>query len=874
MGNGYGLKFNGGTPEMINAGPVRQSAPYTYSDPNGDIVFYVTFDGVFNKNGNMMENGTRLVSTVSDIYIIPKPGSKGLYYVFYLKNLNKTGNWFNDLAVLYAIVDPSASKVIERDQVIYEGLHGHFTVSGKCSNDTYWLVGEDDTNMDLDTDTFVAYKITAAGIASEPVRSVPASIGNSAWLKFSPRGDKIVFTYRGNWIGNQPDEGVALSDFDMETGVVSKAIRLAEPGWRTEFSASGDKLYLAGLLERMTEVLQFDLSSGNEKTILASETRVYNGPVKLYNIQLAPDGKIYLTQVVNQRALAVINYPERQGVASEVKTEAIIFPEIFYSMLPVFSSNFLYNYPVKADAGRDRQLCQGQQVALGGAYNSNYTYAWEPSTHLSDPTSPNPVFRYTGSATERLELTYTLYVNDGSCTRRDEVKVTVLPPSENTVIVGSQLVCPGLVGAEYKVSEAQAGYNYEWAVTGGQIESGQGTSAIKVNWGVANKDAQVSVKAINSAGCEIGIGSLPVELTEELKPQNPQGPAQICLDQATGIRYTLPAANTHSVYNWNITGGSIIAGQGSSEVIVNWHASGNNKLWVQEQSNTATAVCAGTSEILEVTVVEDKTTIALTLATISSDSGDKAALDWEVSGTLPLNSEIILLRRISGSEAWTKVAGLQKDTRGFQDSNLQGSQEVYEYKLQTTNSCGLVLESNVHRTIRLQSQVNVAQSAATLTWSAYAGWPQGVAFYEVWGKIDSDEAYMLMHRFDSSTLSFTGIDPKLGFNHHYKIRAVAADGNLVSWSNSILLMFQHTLQIPNIFTPNGDGLNDTFLIPMLELYPDNELVVFNRLGNEVYRKKSYQSNWTGENVTSGTYFYQLYIKKLNRYYKGWVEIVK
>jgi len=75
------------------------------------------------------------------------------------------------------------------------------------------------------------------------------------------------------------------------------------------------------------------------------------------------------------------------------------------------------------------------------------------------------------------------------------------------------------------------------------------------------------------------------------------------------------------------------------------------------------------------------------------------------------------------------------------------------------------------------------------------------------------------------------------------------------------------LTIPNTFTPNGDDFNDNFVIRGLtELYPENELQIFNRWGNIVFERKNYQNDWdglferTGEKVPDGTYFYKLEIE--------------
>ncbi|MBN2779167.1 MAG: gliding motility-associated C-terminal domain-containing protein, partial [Bacteroidales bacterium] len=80
----------------------------------------------------------------------------------------------------------------------------------------------------------------------------------------------------------------------------------------------------------------------------------------------------------------------------------------------------------------------------------------------------------------------------------------------------------------------------------------------------------------------------------------------------------------------------------------------------------------------------------------------------------------------------------------------------------------------------------------------------------------------------------------------------------------------------NVFTPNNDGINDYFVISNLEMYPDNELVVLNRWGNEVYSKKSYDNSWNGSNLTEGTYFYVLKVKMCDEYktLNGYITILE
>lgn len=67
-------------------------------------------------------------------------------------------------------------------------------------------------------------------------------------------------------------------------------------------------------------------------------------------------------------------------------------------------------------------------------------------------------------------------------------------------------------------------------------------------------------------------------------------------------------------------------------------------------------------------------------------------------------------------------------------------------------------------------------------------------------------------------------------------------------------------KIPTLFTPNGDGVNDTFVIIGLDQYQQNKLVIVNRWGNEVYNQTNYQNDWAGTGLNEGTYYYLLQVK--------------
>lgn len=113
-----------------------------------------------------------------------------------------------------------------------------------------------------------------------------------------------------------------------------------------------------------------------------------------------------------------------------------------------------------------------------------------------------------------------------------------------------------------------------------------------------------------------------------------------------------------------------------------------------------------------------------------------------------------------------------------------------------------------------------------------------------------------------------------------KVQADQPDRNLIDNSaiSKINMVAGKELLIPNLFTPNGDGINDTFEIRGLSNYAENELVIVNRWNNEVYSKKKYDNSWAGEGLNEGTYFYLLKVRKNSgsewQVFKGYITLIR
>jgi len=141
-----------------------------------------------------------------------------------------------------------------------------------------------------------------------------------------------------------------------------------------------------------------------------------------------------------------------------------------------------------------------------------------------------------------------------------------------------------------------------------------------------------------------------------------------------------------------------------------------------------------------------------------------------------------------------------------------------------------------------------------------------------WSKVPGDAQAVIIDPSNPQTLVTNlsdRVDNKFVWTISNGVCPVESDEVIVS-----IILFR----IPNGFSPNGDQINDYFVISGIMDYP-NELIILNRQGTEVFRAINYQNDWdgkysSGDDVPDDTYYYILYYTKEGTRYveNGWLII--
>ena len=112
------------------------------------------------------------------------------------------------------------------------------------------------------------------------------------------------------------------------------------------------------------------------------------------------------------------------------------------------------------------------------------------------------------------------------------------------------------------------------------------------------------------------------------------------------------------------------------------------------------------------------------------------------------------------------------------------------------------------------------------------------------------------------------------------VRNAAAANYIINYIDGVLNITPNAgvIEIPNMFTPNGDGINDTWVIKNINTFSNSVVSVFNRYGAQVFFSKGYVSPWDGryfnQELPTGVYYYIIKTAPKEKPFTGHLTITR
>ncbi|MDR6782292.1 gliding motility-associated-like protein [Pedobacter africanus] len=108
--------------------------------------------------------------------------------------------------------------------------------------------------------------------------------------------------------------------------------------------------------------------------------------------------------------------------------------------------------------------------------------------------------------------------------------------------------------------------------------------------------------------------------------------------------------------------------------------------------------------------------------------------------------------------------------------------------------------------------------------------------------------------------------------------ATNASGNTESNTINLIVPGDVKIRATNILSPNGDGINDKWVIDHIDFYPNNEVKIFDRTGRLMYSKKAYDNSWegtlNGAPLAEGTYYYTINFGTGRPSFSGFITLTR
>lgn len=846
-----GLQFDnsGGTPTVANDPAfVIYEAISVVSNCEGDLQFYTDGTKVYDGSHTLMVNGSGLLgsqenntnpqsgSSPNGVLVIGDPSDTAKYYIFTVGETNSGGanGWRYHLVDMSlpgnGTVQNPLGEVISKNTLLVGATAEGQAVVGNTCGDSIWVSAHGYAN-----DSLFAVPITAAGgvgtvVGTKIGPTLTSANGSRGSADFNPQGTKFAMGYL--WPG-----GGHVMDFSFSTGVFSNAIVIPGTGqgvYGVEFSGNGNYAYFSHWTFR--RINRWDVAAGTNYLLIDEGLSAPAGE-GYGDLERGPDGKIYMGHITKGTPVPITYLSAIENPDTNVTTD-IVFTKNFIDVgvpvdigLPQMllkPGNMIWESEIKLPAGSTTVCDKGGVLQLTA---SPACGNWSGGAYVDN----NGAFDPSGLATPGA---YKVYYSVNECVAADSIEFTVedcCPP----LVVNDLQICEG-TNAFNVMSLVDTGIGI-WSLTGSPSGTGilatlsdslfDASNYTKGSTYVTDGDYELTYTYWNaplsecpdSAVAVVEVDSFPRDIFAGANASiNSICDNTFDIDAILGLDYTWTAPLTGNVNTQNVSTNGVyyLSVVSPGETCIT-----EDSIEVEFDVTPVftpmmdTLICGlGTVEIGVNETGFDylwNTTETDRLITVSSDGTYSVILKSSLTGFCPAYDTIDV---VLAPDLNIDFIGISADTTACPAID--------------TIVLAVIDESNNDK----------------YTWSS------GVALS------------------DSSVAIFD-------FEEGDKVSLIVEDIYGCQGSDEVTLHVYCDIKdpnIPNIFTNNEDGINDSFTpidFPPTEegtynaFYPKSNLKVYDRWGLLMYEDQDYPE-WDGKNTfglacSPGVYFWVLNITDLN-----------
>jgi PKD repeat protein len=473
FGINAGLDFNFSPPiPIVGSNMIAFEGCASIADAAGNLLFYSDGLTVWDQTNSIMAGGTGLLggsSSAQSCIIIKQPGNSNIYFIFTSDNIGLSNNGVN-----YSTVDMNLAAGLGSVTVLNTPLYAPsrecLTSVRHCNGVDIWVL-----SIEALTGNIRAYLVTNSGVNTSPIISLgvvsaitSATSGAEGCMKVSPNGKKVGLALYGG--------GCEIYDFDSSTGLASNPLNLPVIGslcYGCEFSPDGTKFY--GVTFNFGELYQWDLCASSNSAIIASQFTISTTIGSGTSLQLAPDGKIYLSDAATSSSLDVINNPNVAGVGCNyVPAAQSIGSGITGYGLPNFMSSYFLPAPsltfTTFTYTNSPTVCYTSSftaspnptiscAASGYSFtNISWIFGDVASGSANTSTLVNPTHTYPMSGSYTVKQIFHYACGSDTLTQQVLINGTL----SNTITAAAGAMCNGTASASIMVSGGSGSYTYLW----------------------------------------------------------------------------------------------------------------------------------------------------------------------------------------------------------------------------------------------------------------------------------------------------------------------------------------------------------------------------------------------------------------------------